>query len=129
MDTAPPNAADLAGACRRLARHAIAIGENRLDLLLVEVQEERDRFLGSILLALGVAVFSLLAGVALTFVMVLALWDHAPLVTAGALTALYAGTGAWLYARLRQRLRNWEPLPATLAQIHQDRTWLEGCLR
>ena len=48
---------------KRLARLLLAIGENRLELLSVELQEERERLLCAILLALGVAAFSLLAGV------------------------------------------------------------------
>ena len=42
---------------------------------MVEVQEERERLLHAILLALGVAVFGLLAGVAITGAIVVILWE------------------------------------------------------
>jgi uncharacterized membrane protein YqjE len=42
----------------------LAIGENRFELLMVEVQEERERLLHAIVLALGAAALGLLAGMA-----------------------------------------------------------------
>ena len=52
----------LAAASKECARRLLTIGENRLELLTVEVQEERERLLRAFLLALGVAAFGLLAG-------------------------------------------------------------------
>ena len=46
----------LAASSKHFARRLLTIGENRLELLMVEVQEERERLLRAILLALGVAV-------------------------------------------------------------------------
>lgn len=48
--------------------------ENRLELLAVEVQEERERLLHALLLALGVAAFGLLAGLTLTAAVAVVLW-------------------------------------------------------
>ena len=56
----------LAAASKDFARRLLTIGENRLELLTVEVQEERERLLRAFLLALGVAAFGLLAGMTLT---------------------------------------------------------------
>lgn len=53
----------------------MAIGENRLELLLVEAQEERERIVHALLLLLGVAVFGLLAAAALTGAIVVWLWE------------------------------------------------------
>jgi hypothetical protein len=46
----------LATTSKRSGRRLTIIGENQLELLTVEVQEERERFLHSFLLALRVAV-------------------------------------------------------------------------
>jgi uncharacterized membrane protein YqjE len=51
---------------KRFARRLLTIGENRLELLTVEVQEGREHLLRAFLLALGVAVFGLLAVITLT---------------------------------------------------------------
>ena len=48
-------------------RRREAIGENRLELLTVEVQEERERLLRARLLTLGAAAFSLLASMTLNW--------------------------------------------------------------
>ena len=54
-------------ASKLLARRRLAIRENRLELLTVEVQEERERLLRARLLTLGAAAFSLLASMALNW--------------------------------------------------------------
>ena len=63
----------LAANSKQFARRLLTIGENRLELLTVEVQEERERLLHAFLLALGVAAFGLLAGITLTAAIVVLL--------------------------------------------------------
>jgi uncharacterized membrane protein YqjE len=127
----PPltNAGQIVEAWKRLARRLLTIGENRIELLMVEVQEERERLLLAILLALGVAAFGLLAGMALTGAIVVLLWEFSRVAALVVLTALYAGTAACFYRRLTQLLRNWENLPGTLDQLRKDRACLETHLR
>src|SRR5450756_2455156 len=55
METATVSFKQLATTSKHFARRLLTIGENRLELLMVEVQEERERLLHAILLALGVA--------------------------------------------------------------------------
>ena len=62
MEPGTVNLGQLAATSKRFARRLLTIGENRLALLMVEVQEERVRLLRAILLALGVAALGLLAG-------------------------------------------------------------------
>ena len=69
----------LATTSKHFARRLLTIGENRLELLTVEVQEERERLLHAFLLALGVAAFGLLAGLTLTAAIVVLLWAWSPL--------------------------------------------------
>jgi uncharacterized membrane protein YqjE len=108
-----------------LARRLLTIGENRLELLMVEVQEERERLLRAILLALGVAVFGFLAGAALTVALVVSLWWLSPLTVLLTLAALYCTASLLLYRRFAFLQRNWETLPATLDQLRKDRACLE----
>jgi uncharacterized membrane protein YqjE len=110
---------------KRFARRLLTIGENRFELLMVEVQEERERLLRAILLALGVAEFGLLAGVALTGAIVVLLWDLSRVAALLVLTSLYGATAVFLYRRLTLLLRNWQNLPATLDQLRKDRACLE----
>ena len=118
----------LAESARRFARRLLTIGENRIELMMVEVQEQRERLLHAILLALGIAAFGLLAGITLTGAVVVLLWDVSPLAVFLGLTVLYAAAAVFLYRRLTQMLRDWKNLPATLDQIRKDRECLEKSL-
>jgi len=125
MEPAPTPAGRLGETCKRFVRRLLTIGENRFELLMVEVQEERERLLRAILLALGVAAFGLLAGGALTGAIVVLLWGVSPLAALLVLTSLYGATAVVLYRRLTRLLRNWQNLPATFDQLRKDRACLE----
>jgi uncharacterized membrane protein YqjE len=118
----------LAAAAKLFARRLLTIGEGRFALLMVEVQEERVRLLRAILLALGVAAFGLLAGVALTGTIVFLFWRLSPAAALLALTLLYGAAAAFLYWRLNVLLRDWQSFPASLSQLKKDRACLERML-
>ena len=118
----------LASTSKHFVRRLATIGENRLELLTVEIQEERERILHAFLLALGVAAFGLLAGVTLTAAIAVLFWAHSPVAVLGILTAIYGGAGFFLYRRLTELLQNWQTLSATLDQLRKDRACLEKLL-
>jgi uncharacterized membrane protein YqjE len=113
---------------KQFVRRLATIGENRVELLTVEMQEERERLLHAFLLALGVAAFGLLTALTLTAAMVVLLWAWSPPATLLILTGLYGAAGIFLYRRLAALLRNWQTLPASLDQIRKDRACLEKFL-
>ena len=116
----------LAAASKQFARRLLTIGENRLELLTVEVQEERKRLLHAILLALGVAAFGLLAGLALTAAIVVLLWAWSHVAVLLALAYLYGAAGICLYRQLTGLLCSWQTLSASLDQLRKDRACLEN---
>ena len=118
----------LAANSKRFARRLLTIGENRLELLAVEVQEGREHLLEALLLALGVAAFGMLASLTLTAAIVVWLWAYSPVVVLLVLTALYAVAGICLYRRLTGLLQEWQTLSATLDQLRKDRACLEKTL-
>jgi len=124
---APDNATvgDLAETSKRFARRLLAIGENRFELFMVELREERDGLLRAILLALGVAAFGLLAGVAVSGAIVVWFWEASRMTALLVLTILYGATAAFLYRRLTILLRDWQNLSSTLDQLRKDRACLE----
>ena len=125
METATVSFKELATTARRFTQRLLTIGENRLELLTVEVQEEREHLLHTFLLALGVAVFGLLAGITLTAAIVVWLWAYSPVAVLLTLTGLYGVAAVCLDRRLTGRLRDWKTLSATLDQIRKDRACLE----
>ncbi len=127
MEEATVSFTKLATTSKQLARRLVTIGENRLELLAVEVQEERERLRRVILLAFGVAAFGLLASLTLTAAIVVLLWAW-PVAVLLTLTVLYGAIGGALYQRLTGLLRNWQTLSASLDQFRKDRECLEKIL-
>jgi uncharacterized membrane protein YqjE len=112
---------------RRLLATGVAIAQARLELLGVELQEEKARLLG--LLAFGaLALIFLAAGlVFLAGFLTVLLWNSDRLLVLGIFSTLFlAGGGgaavvAWRYAR--------QPSPlfaASLAELSRDRAMAEG---
>ena len=125
MEPAVSNLGQLVDSSKHLARRLFKIGENRLQILMVEVQEEREHLLHAIFLALGVAIFGLLAMLALNVAIVVLLWNYSPLAVLLALTCLYAIGAGFLYQRLHRLMRDWKTLSTTLDQLRKDRECLE----
>jgi len=125
MEESTVSLGQLGTTSKTFARRLMTIGENRLELLTVEVQEERERLLHAFMLALGVAAFGLLAGLTLTAAIAVLLWAWSPLAVLLILTGLYAAAGIYLYRRLIGVMRNWQTLSASLDQLRKDRACLE----
>jgi uncharacterized membrane protein YqjE len=118
-ETLPPSLAELAGASRRTAQHVVDLGANRLELLGVELQEERERLVHSLVLILGAAALAMLAGFALTLAVLVALWDHSPLIAMAVLTFVYASGAIFLYLQF-SRLQHGQMFSATFEQLRKD---------
>jgi uncharacterized membrane protein YqjE len=124
MEAPADQPAGIAASFKRLLRTTLAIGRNRLELFLVELQEERLQFVGVLLLA-GIVVFLACMTVAILTVTVVVLCIRsgrfdllAGLILLYSVATLVAG---W---RLQRRLKQWVPFPATLAELKKD----EACL-
>jgi uncharacterized membrane protein YqjE len=128
MEESTVSFSQLAATSKHFVRRLATIGENRLELLAVEVQEEHERRLHAFLLVLGVAAFGLLAGLTLTAAIVVWLWAWSQVAVLLILTVLYAAAGICLYRKLIGLLRNWQTLSATLDQLRKDRECLEKIL-
>ena len=128
MEESTVSLGQLATTSKHFARRLLTIGENRLELLAVEVQEERERLLHAFLLALGIATFGLLAGLTLTAAVAVLLWAWSPIAVLLILTGLYSAAVFFLYQRLTGVMRNWQTLSASLDQLRKDRVCLERIL-
>ena len=106
---------------RRLGASLLRLGRIRLELLAIEVQEEKERVAALLFWAVLAA---LAAGVGLVFAALLAtvlLWDsHRWQVLAGCALAFaaLAGYGAWRLSRLQGRLAL--PLRASIDELRHD---------
>jgi len=129
MDESRPTLVELVGASRRAAQRTLDIGANRLELLIVELHEERERLMLTLIFALGAAALALLAGFAFTLGIMVLLWDKSPALAMGVLMVLYGAGAVYLYARVVRLQRNCEMFTATLDQLRKDRECLAPNLR
>jgi uncharacterized membrane protein YqjE len=106
---------------RGLALHVLTIAENRLALVTVEMQEERDRILHVCFLALAIAGCGLLAGMAVTAAIVVVGWAWSPLGVLLILAAVYVCSAVVMTWLLASRLRQWHSFAASLDQLRKDR--------
>jgi uncharacterized membrane protein YqjE len=109
----------------RLLKTVIVIAHNRLELFLVEVQEERWRFFNALLLAGVVLILALMTLMAatITIVVVCVKADRLDLVVA--LVLVYLAATIFSLWRLHTRMKNWVPFSATLAEIKKDKACLD----
>jgi uncharacterized membrane protein YqjE len=124
MEPHANSAPHLGTASKRLAQQALVICENRVELLLVELQEEREKIIRAFWLSLAVAVSSLLAGVAASIAIAVACWPWSPLGAMLILTAIYVGLALIFSGQLTRLRRDWRSLPATLDELRKDRECL-----
>jgi len=125
MEQAPANLGSLAASSKHFARRLFTTGENRLELLVVELQEARQHLLHAILLALGVAAFGFFALLGLNVAVVVLFWNSSSVAVLLGLAGLYAMVTFGLYHKLARLLRDWQLLSATLAQLRKDRVCLK----
>ena len=125
MEPLTEDAASLGGSSKRIARSLMAIGESRLELLLLELAEERVLFIRSLIIALGIFAFGLLGMMTLTAVVVIGIRPFSPVLLLGLFTALY-GTLAFVLALvLRRSMRQSEPFSSTIDQLRKDHRAVE----
>ena len=112
-------------AAKRFGQSLLAISESRLELLLLEAQEEQERLVRAMLLTLAAAASGLLASAALSGALIILLWEYSPLGAVMAISAIYAAASLWFRWRLMRLLREWRHFPATLDQLRKDQVCLE----
>jgi len=123
MDTPPETDAHLAGAVKRVLWRLMAIGHNRVELLMAEMQEERARAQLIVFMSAGVAVFGMLAVLMVTAVIACAFASHL-LLTLGVLAAFYCLGALFFYVKLSRILKRWESFTDSREQFERDRECL-----
>jgi uncharacterized membrane protein YqjE len=126
-EKASTSARGLFSSLRSLPAALLDTLKTRLDLLLTELEEERDR-LTKILLLAAISVFCLSLGILfLTLFIVAIFWDTHRLYVVGGFAALYLILAwiMWLMLRKKARLRP-KFLSATLSELAKDRDRLRS---
>jgi uncharacterized membrane protein YqjE len=104
----------------RLIKTLRALAGNRMELFLLEVQEERIRVFDALFLLAAGLVCIMMTLIMVTFTVVIVFWDTHRLLVLGLLIAGYAVGAVWALSQLRLLLRRWQAFSATLDQIRKD---------
>jgi len=110
---------------RQFLKKLLALGVNRFELLMVELQEEGGRLLQVVALVVGMAILAFLVAITLTGLLVMVLWAWSPAGAFLSVAGLYAGLIFLLYLRLSALIKGKKMLSATLEQLKKDRECLK----
>ena len=105
---------------RRLLKTVCAIAQNRLELFLVELQEERWQLFDTLLLLGAVLILAAMTLMVLTVTIVVLCLRADRLDLLVALMLLYLVATIVAVWRLRVRLIGWAPFSATVAELKKD---------
>lgn len=114
-------------AVRRLSTSSLNLLLTRAQFASIELAQARAQVVRWFGLALAAALLVLLALLALSALLVIALWEQAGAATLLALAAVYAAAGVLVVRRLQRELRDAPPLLSeTLTELARDRDAIVG---
>jgi uncharacterized membrane protein YqjE len=126
MDDKDPTPPGLFDTIHRLGATILTVFQNRLELLIVELQEHRVHLMETLLLLAAVVAlgfFTLTLAAAGVVILVWYKFGVAGLFILSGIGLLATLIVGWC---LRTRLKNWPLLAGTLAELRKDREWLES---
>jgi uncharacterized membrane protein YqjE len=122
MDTRPPGSSGLLGSLRGLADGLIGSAHDRLELLAVELQEEKHRLIQIFLWISAIVFLALLALMFVSFSLVILFWDTARVAVVCVLAGLYTAACVGAIIGFQRFLkRQPKPFAATLGELREDR--------
>ena len=109
---------------KRILDTVLATAGNRVELFVVELQEEKCRLIQAILCAVAVAACGLMTLTLATISVVLLFWENGRLVALISLSVAYLVGTLLAWRGLQARLKSRSAFSATLAEIAKDRSCL-----
>jgi len=126
MDARAP-AAGFTGTLQQLGASLLGAVYDRVELLGLELQEEKFRLVRLFLWISAVFFTGVMALTFASLTLVYLFWETARLAVLGGLTAFYLGAVATLIVTLRRHLtRQPRPFAATLAELQEDQACIRG---
>src|SRR3954466_2460839 len=127
MSASQKSGPGLFGSVRRLVDTGLGLAQNRLELLVVEFQEEKIRFAELLMLICVLVAAGMVALLVATFTIVLVFWENGRLPALAGMSILYTGVTVWLWRVVRNRLyHSPKPFSATLGELEKDKTCFNG---
>lgn len=112
---------------RALGASFAGLVRTRVELAIVELQEEAERRKGMAALAAVTGVFLALGALLFAIFVIVAFWETHRVAAAGGMTVLYLAIGGLALLRLKRRAAEMpQPFEATLAELKHDVEALQG---
>jgi uncharacterized membrane protein YqjE len=125
MDEPRESSAGLLDSLRRLVDTGLGLAQGRLELLSVELQQEKHRFVELLVWTFLAVALGLVAVIVVSFTIVVLFWESARVPVLVVLGALYIAATIWAISRLRRLLRSGRrPLHDTIEEFKKDRACL-----
>lgn len=125
MNDAPQSEGGLLATAQRVFRTLRNLLENRVELFLLELKEERLRLFKTLLLyAVGVACTGM-ALLLFSLTLVVAFWEEHRLLVLVLLTLVHAAGATLAFWLVRRRLQRWQAFSASIEQLRKDRECFE----
>ena len=122
MTTERPSPQSPPGPLRRIVSSAFAIFETRLELLGIELQEEKDRLISVLFLGLAAMMLTMMALITLTVLIAIFFWDTYRWQSLAGITLAYALVALFCGLRARSGLRDApNRFDETLSEFRKDR--------
>jgi|SRR5687767_2630293 uncharacterized membrane protein YqjE len=126
METRAPGSSGLLGSLRGLAENLLGSAHDRLELLAVELHEEKQRVIQIFIWITAIVFLAMLALVFVSLAIVVLLWDTARVAVVCGLAGLYTVAFVGVVVGFRSYLkRQPKPFAATLSELREDR----ACIR
>lgn len=111
----------ISGTVRRLGASLLALGRIRLELLAIEVQEEKDRIASLLLWAVLTALMAGFGAVLVALFITVALWETHRLAALGVAAVVFVGLAVFGALRVRRLVsRQAAPFQSSIAELRQD---------
>lgn len=121
-DPGPTSGGGLLDSLRRLLDSVLGLVQRRLEVIALDLQAEKTRVLDLLVRAAAMLVLGLLALVAATATIVVALWDTSPVLVLAVVTVLYGAGATILGWGIKRRLREGpKPFADTIEEFRKDR--------
>lgn len=126
MESRAPGPSGLLGNLRGLADGLIGSAQDRLELLAVELHEEKFRLIQIFIWISGIVFLAMLAMVFISLAVVVLLWDTARMTAVAGLAVAYSAALLAAMLGFRRYLKTQpKPFAATLGELREDR----ACIR
>lgn len=127
METEPTDSPGILGSLRTLADGLLSTTQDRLELISIELQEEKLRLVQTLVWASVILHVGMMALMFASLTLVYAFWESARLAVLGGLALVYAGTLVTLIVLFRRSLeRQPKLLASTLQVLQSDRSCIRG---